>query len=64
MTTDPNRQRIEHAANDLAKAQHAYRDTIATANANGLSTRTIGTILGVSHQTVHNIIKAHREVSA
>ena len=90
MTTDHMTRRIELAANDLAKTQHAYRDLIerqhmlaldqakadleaarteyhdqiVAAHNNGLSTRTIGAILNVSHQTIHNIIKAQRKVSA
>ena len=39
-------------------AHTKYHDTIRRAHANGYSTRQLAKIIGVSHGTIHNIVKA------
>lgn len=50
---------IKAALKNLERARDQYHQRIIQANKNGASVRDIAVILGVSHQTVHNIITAH-----
>jgi transposase len=50
---------LQIATDNLTRAHTAYYHRIITAHTNGMSLRNIANIVGVSHQTVHNIITAH-----
>lgn len=52
---------LQIAADNLVTARKAYCKRIYDANENGMSVRAIAAVLDVSHQTVHNIVKAERE---
>lgn len=45
---------------NLNDARTAYNARITAAHNNGMSLRAIAAVLGISHQTVHNIITAHK----
>lgn len=60
MTNDHHATDLLRIRDNAQQARDAYHHRIAQANADGLSTRTIANIIGVSHQTVHNIITAQR----
>ena len=45
---------------DLNHARNAYHYAIYLAHLDGHSTRTIAAAIGVSHQTIHNIIQRHK----
>ena len=56
--TDDDAERIRNTLARLAEARDAYHAAIVQAHNNGASVRDIAAILDVSHQTVHNIIRA------
>jgi transposase len=50
---------LQIATENLTRARTVYHHRIITAHTNGMSLRNIANIVGLSHQTVHNIITTH-----